>query len=542
MLIVGATGHAGSGLARLLARRGGYRVSLGGRNESRAVALGQELRDIDSQGEFAFFYLERERISAARLAECRCDVIVDCAGPFEEGRARLIEAAIGARCHYLDIAGDRRFVHDIGRFDAPARAAGIIAVSGAGAAPALSYAVVEAMTVAWLAIDSIDVALLPAPGAPASRPAARALLGWAGQDLNTFEEGRWQVGIGLSGQRRVVADGLGRRRVGLADLPDLDLLPQRFSPRLRARIETGFAPPALDRAMRIIGGVARRTGPAAVRWLAGPLVALAGWSRRFGAGGEGLVVDIAGRDMRGEVRVVRWSATGSPTLPGLLPGVAAAALIEAICEGRSLRAGAVPATGLVRLEHMRRWLEAASMEIRQVAMKGEKPLLRRVLGSDFDRLPAPIRLAHRGRPALIVDGECGVGVASNVLGRQLARWLALPYEPGAAELRLVSESREGRVHLARSFGPRTLRSTQRMVGDGVIEETCGRLVLRLTPLPVHGGLDYRVHSARVGWLPLPKRRIALSERAGADGTCAFAAAVGFPLIGRIAAWHGSFKP
>lgn len=542
MLIVGATGHAGSGLARLFARRGGYRISLGGRNESRAVVLGRELREIDSQGEFGFFYLDRDGISAARLADCHCDIVVDCAGPFDVGRTALIEAAIGARCHYLDIAGDREFVREIGRFDAVARAAGVSVISGGGAAPALSHAVVEAMTVAWLAIDSIDVALLPGSGVPRSRLAARALLGWAGRDLDVFEEGQWQVRPGLSGRRRLIADGLGRRRLGLADLPELDLLVPRFAPRLRVGAETGFEPPLLHRAIRAIGGLGRWSRMPSLRWFAAPLSAAANWSRRLGGASEGLVVDIAGRDLRGEVRVVRWSATAQAGPVDWLPAVAAAALVEAIAVGSGPRAGAAPAAGRVRLEAIRPWLDDLGITIRQVAMKGEKPLLRRVLGQGFDALPAPIRLAHRGRPALIVEGDCGVGEAANAVGRLLARLLGLPHQPGLAELRLVSESREGRVFVVRTFGEETLRSEMRALGDGVVEERCGRLLLRLAPAPAAGGIDYKVLSARAGWLPLPKRRIAFSERVNTDGSCAFAAVIEFPFVGRVAAWHGSFKP
>ena len=44
ILIVGGSGVFGSRLARLLARRKGFRVSLGGRNERRAAALQRELR------------------------------------------------------------------------------------------------------------------------------------------------------------------------------------------------------------------------------------------------------------------------------------------------------------------------------------------------------------------------------------------------------------------------------------------------------------------------------------------------------------------
>ncbi|RYD88946.1 MAG: 3-beta hydroxysteroid dehydrogenase, partial [Sphingomonadales bacterium] len=57
VLIVGAAGVFGSRLARLLARRGGYRLSLGGRNESRLVPLQRELRAAQPDGEFAYVHI-----------------------------------------------------------------------------------------------------------------------------------------------------------------------------------------------------------------------------------------------------------------------------------------------------------------------------------------------------------------------------------------------------------------------------------------------------------------------------------------------------
>ena len=169
VLVVGGAGVFGSRLARLLARRKAYRVSLGGRDAERALALQRELRLIDEQGEFAFVHIDRDRIGVERLREIACQVVVDCAGPFEAGRTALVEAAIGARCHYVDIADSQAFVTSITRFDSAARAVAISVISGASTTPALSHAVVDAATGAWLSIDSIDVAVVPGNRTPKGR-------------------------------------------------------------------------------------------------------------------------------------------------------------------------------------------------------------------------------------------------------------------------------------------------------------------------------------------------------------------------------------
>src|SRR5690606_13328434 len=150
VLIVGAGGVFGSRLARLLAGRGGYRLSLGGRTEARVVPLQRELRAAHPDDEFAYVHIDREQASPERLKEIGCAIVVDCSGPFQLSGTKLVEAAIGARVHYLDLADSRAFVAGIGRFDSAARAVGVAVFSGASSTPALSHAVLDNLTSAWL--------------------------------------------------------------------------------------------------------------------------------------------------------------------------------------------------------------------------------------------------------------------------------------------------------------------------------------------------------------------------------------------------------
>lgn len=537
VLIVGATGVSGSRLARLLARRQGYRVSFGGRNESRAVALAAELRDIDVQGEFAFFYMDRDTITAARLAECRADVVVDCTGG---ASSALVEAAIGARCHFLDLSQSRAFVGNIARLDGAARAAGISFTAGAAIVPALSHAVVEALTGAWLAIDSIDVAILPGNRSPRGRLIGDAALAWVGKPVDVFTEGQWQRRRGWSDGRSVTADGLGRRAVALANLPDLDLLPRRFQPRMRAACDVGLELPLLHWLVALAGQLVRLRLVPSARWFAVPGRGLAGWLQRLGTDMGGVVVDLAGQDARGEVRLVRWTLVATKGDWPYVPVLAAAALIEAIAAGRGPRAGAASAAGLVSLAAIRPWLDGLSAEVRQVAGRGEKPLLRRAMGAAFDGLPPVTRYVHRGRPALLAKGEAIVAGASNLAGKLLARVIGLPGALGSVPLHVAVETRHGRELWARFFGDSVLRSEIRLVREGLIEERIGLLRLQLVPVAAEDGLDFRVAAARIGWLPVPKSRIVVGERVDAGGRHVFVTEIGFPVVGRLASWRGVF--
>lgn len=540
VLIVGATGVFGSRLARLLTRRKGYRLSFGGRNESRAVALAAELRDIDAQGEFAFFYLDCDTITAARLAECRCDIVVDCTGRCDAAGAALVQAAIGARCHYLDLTQSRDFIDNVSGFDGAARAAGISVSAGAAVVPALTHAVVEALTGAWLAIDSIDIAVLPGNRVPGGQGDTLAMLNWVGQPVSIFVEGQWQRRRGWGGSRGITADGLGRRASALANLADLDLLPRRFQPRLRAACGVGLELAVLHRLAGLAGWlVGLRLLPTA-RWVARPCRMLAGWCRRFGSDTGGLVVDIAGQDARGEVRLVRWTLVATRGDWAYVSVLPAAALIEAIAAGHGPRAGAAPAAGLLRLDDIRRWFDGLAIEVRQAAARGEKPLLRRAMGAGFDALPAVTRYVHRGRPALLATGEAVVAGAANLAGKLLARLVGLPGGLGAVPLHVAVEARDGRELWARSFGDTVLRSEIRLVGEGLVEERIGRLRLRLVPVAKEGGLEFRVASAQIGWIAISPSQMLVSEGVDADGRHVFFTEIGLPIIGQLASWRGVF--
>jgi hypothetical protein len=240
------------------------------------------------------------------------------------------------------------------------------------------------------------------------------------------------------------------------------------------------------------------------------------------------------------VRLQRWTLVAAKGHWPYVPVLAAAALIEAIAAGRGPRAGAAPAAGLVSLADIRPWLDGLAIEVRHVAARGEKPLLRRAMGAGFDSLPEVTRYVHRGRPALLANGEAVVAGAANLAGWLLARLIGLPGAFGAVPLHVAVETRNGRELWARFFGDSVLRSEIRLLREGLIEERIGLLRLRLVPMAADDGLNFRVASAKIGWLPVPRSRIVVGERVDASGRHVFLTEIGFPVIGRLASWRGVF--
>lgn len=223
ILVIGGYGAFGARLSRRLAK-GGHAMLVAGRDMSKAAA-------------FCTAVPGCERVRADRshgigmvLAQHRPDLVIDAAGPFQASSYIVPEACIAMRIPYLDLADAREFVTGIGTLDRAARAADVAIISGASSVPALSGAVVRHLARGLDRIDSVDMLITTSNRASAGESVARAILSHVGRPIRLWDGERWLVGHGWQDMRRVEVRMAGmaplrRRRVALADVPDLDLLP-----------------------------------------------------------------------------------------------------------------------------------------------------------------------------------------------------------------------------------------------------------------------------------------------------------------------------
>jgi hypothetical protein len=186
----------------------------------------------------------------------------------------------------------------------------------------LSGAAVRYLAAGMARVTAIDAAISASNRAAAGRSVATAILSSVGQPVPLWRGGRSVTGYGWQDMRREhfdLADGtsLGRRRVALADVPDLELLPERVAGHpavmFRAGTELGFQNIALWLAswpIRWFGGSLR---PFA-RWLL-PLQSL---TATLGSDRSGMVVRVFGV-LATPVRSSR-SLTSSPTSRGWRSG------------------------------------------------------------------------------------------------------------------------------------------------------------------------------------------------------------------------------
>jgi short subunit dehydrogenase-like uncharacterized protein len=133
VLVYGATGFSGrliaaEGKAMGMSKRGarlGCRMILAGRDGSR-------LRAVAEANYMDYRVFDLESPSAIRKGLDGIDVVVNAAGPFSFTAERLATAALGARCHYLDINGEIDVYLTLERISIEAARRGVAFVMSAG--------------------------------------------------------------------------------------------------------------------------------------------------------------------------------------------------------------------------------------------------------------------------------------------------------------------------------------------------------------------------------------------------------------------------
>lgn len=150
--VFGAYGHTGRLVVSELRRRG-WTPILSGRDahKLRAAAAAHPGLPIRAASVDAPASLDRALVGAA--------AVVNCAGPFANTSAPVIEAALRARIPYLDVAAEIEANADtFARFTSRAREAGIVVVPAMAFFGGLGDLLATAAMGAWTAVDEICIA------------------------------------------------------------------------------------------------------------------------------------------------------------------------------------------------------------------------------------------------------------------------------------------------------------------------------------------------------------------------------------------------
>lgn len=538
VLVIGGYGGFGARLSRRLAADG-WQVLVAGRSGEKARTFAAGLPDAEGMA------FDRDGDCAAQLAAIEADLVIDAAGPFQGSSYDLPRACIVAAMHYLDLADARGFVCGIGALDAEARAAGVAVIAGASSLPALSGAVVRALGQGMERIEAIDMAISATTRASAGPAVVRAALSYAGQPVKLWRGGDWRAfpGWGLAKRLRFNVPGqkVLSRRVALADVPDLELLPQ-LCPGAPATTFRGGSEFSLQMlALGALGWVVRlgllRSAAPLARWLA----PLQQWTAPLGGDRSAMVVELAGH-ADGEPELRSWTLIAGKGEGQEIPTLAAQLLARRLREG-TLGPGARHGGEELALADFEPLFADLAVDH---ATSTDTPQLpyRRVLGARFAALAAPIQRIHQPLAETVVRGEGTVERGQSLLARLLGLVMGFP-PAGNYPVEVRFEPQSGRELWTRSFGPHRFSSEMGVSAQNLLTECFGPMRFHFAlEVGGQGGLTMVLKKWTAFGLPMPRAlgpKITASEAAAGDAFT-FDVAVAMPLAGPVVHYRGILRP
>ena len=347
VLLLGGTGVFGSRIARLLAGTLDAEFILAGRDPARASALAAQLRSLGAGARPLVLERERGRLAAV-LGDERPALLIDASGPFQAYGHDIPLLCIARGIPYLDIADDRAFVTGIRALDPAARRASVPVLSGASSVPCLSGAAAEELAEGLDMVESVRSWISPGNRAPRGRSVVRAVLAGVGRPLRWRQDGAWRTVHGWQDLRRVQVPGLGRRWLSACDVPDLELLPERWPGLREATFHAGLELAPLHLGLWTLSWAPRLGLLRGLAPLAPVVTAMARALEAFGTDRGGMRVEVEGLLSGRRVRRSWTLVAGSGHGPWV-PAAPAAALARRLLSGDPPPAGARPCLGALSL-------------------------------------------------------------------------------------------------------------------------------------------------------------------------------------------------
>jgi saccharopine dehydrogenase-like NADP-dependent oxidoreductase len=356
VLLVGGYGFFGERLTTLLGEDVGLRVIVAGRNVAKARALVGRLKAAGAKAAMEAAQFDSASASLALdIERLGARIVVNLSGPFQSADYRVAQACITARAHYIDLADAREYVLGIRRFDANARAAGVLVTSGASSVPALSSAVIDHLAGDFWRLTDIDVGISPGNQTDRGLATVAAILSYCGESIDVWRDGRWQKEAGWVNQiRHLYPEPVGRRWLTLCEVPDLTLQVERYPDVRNVTFRAGLELSVLHLGLAVMSRLRRARLLPNLAGMAPLARSLSEKVIKLGSDAGAMHVDVTGTAPDGKVLERRWTLLAEKGDGPYVPTIAAVALIRRLSEGTLPLGQATPCVGLLRLSDFER--------------------------------------------------------------------------------------------------------------------------------------------------------------------------------------------
>lgn len=540
VLLLGGYGTFGSRIAERSAARG-FEVLVAGRSREKAEAICAGRRNMVPLA------VDRDVDLAKAIAQHRPFAVVDAAGPFQGANYDVARAAIAGGSHYLDIADSTAFVTGIGAMDGEARAKGVAAISGASSVPALSGAVARRLSEGLTRVSLVDMALSASSKGTAGRSVTAALLSYVGRRIPLFRGGRWTHAYGWQELRSMdfAVQGerpLRRRLVGMADVPDLRLLPARLPGHPSVSFAAGTDMPWQNLGVWLLSWLVRSGVWRHPERQAEVFATLQRLTRGPGSDRSAFSVRVCGTDEQQRRLERTWTLMVSKYHGPEIPTLAVPILLDKLASG-AIEPGARDAGTLLTLDDFRASFESLASAACSTERERPHSLYSRVMGEEFARLPTAVQEMHQVFGDNGAEGEVFVERGTNPIANFAAAVTGFPVS-GHHKLHVSFSERDGRERWVRE-------SSSGQAFSSRLYEHKGRLAESFFGI-AHFGFDLsaeqnglRMHLAR-WWLgPVPMPRV-LGPRCTAreweeDGKFHFDVPIELPVVGLVVHYRGWLK-
>ena len=346
ILIIGGYGAFGARIAQLLSHDEDLEIIIAGRNATRAEAQAAALRD-HANARIRHSVLDAQRVYVEDLRALGARVVINASGPFQAQSYGVAEAAIGARCHYIDLADARQFVTGITALDTQARDRDVLAVSGASSVPGISSAVVCAFEPEFAEITELDIGISPGNSFDPGEATTASVLGGIGKPI------AMRVGsqvIGWQGLSRYDFPEIGKRWMGYVDVPDLDLFPAHYPSLRTVRFRAGTEVGLFHLSLWGLSWIVRAGLLPRPERLARPFLKAKNWLSWLGSDRGGMFVTIKGIGLDGASKQIAWNLIARSGDGPIIPAIASAVIARRLARGAEARRGAMACFGMITLD------------------------------------------------------------------------------------------------------------------------------------------------------------------------------------------------
>ena len=348
ILVLGGYGNFGARIVRSLCSHPNVQLIIAGRNINSANGL---LDSLEHKANHTTVAIDQNSSSFIdELKDLNVDCLMHTSGPYQGQGYDVAQACINTNTNYVDLADGRAFVENFQSLNNEAEANDVLLISGASTLPGVSSAVVRQFSREFEKLNSIRVCISPGNQAPRGKSTIAAVLSYCGKSIKCRIGGQWQNLYGWQDLHPHRFPRLGKRWLGICDVPDLSLFPVQYP-----TVQTVLFHAALETIVSQLGfwSIAALTRIGIIRnpkKLAPIVYKLGEWLNFMGTPDGGMFVRLQGVTAENKKKELIWYLTALNGHGPEIPTIPAIILARKLADGKINQIGAIPCVDMITLD------------------------------------------------------------------------------------------------------------------------------------------------------------------------------------------------